>query len=150
MQHENKLKELNISYKNFLYGMENPAGDAKVSLSHGAAVSLCKNGFGSNLFNAIISFTVPIWIVAGILFAFMLDWRFVFLAVIIPVHLKVARRVIAKSVWRELLGDGKLAYDLRESAYNLLVEHDQLWAESWSPEEPPAIPPKKKAKAAKK
>ena len=132
MQSENKLKQLNISYKNFLDEMENPSCSSSVSLSHSAAVSLCKNGFGSNLFNAMLSFTVPIWIFLGILFAIMTNWKFIFLVIIIPVHFKIARRAIAKSVWKELLGDGKLPYDARENAYNLLVEHDQLWAENWA------------------
>ena len=136
MQGENKLKQWNISYKDFVQEMASPSSAKDVMLSHHAAVSLCKNGFGNNFFIVLMSSTFPIWIIIGLVLAIFINFEYIFLILLVPVQFKITKHLIVRSVWKELCGDGKTPYDLRENVYNRLVQHDELRANSWETEKP--------------
>ena len=127
---ENRLRS--VSYAEFLHGMDANASAGTVVLNAQAALSLIQSGIASPFPAMLFVAGAAGFLAASFILPFFLSWPAIpvcFLASL--VSYKIARILIMKSAWNELLGKGQQFEETMEAVYDRLVECDLLQATQW-------------------
>jgi hypothetical protein len=129
---DNQLKS--VSYAEFLCGMNECPSPGAVTLDAQAALSLIKSGSASPFPSMLFAAGAAGFLAASFILPVLFSWHAFPICIFASwASYKVARVLIMKTAWKELLGQGQQSEDTLEALYDRLVEHDLLHAVYWPP-----------------